>query len=67
MPYTGVAWEGEQHSKLTWYPGNPVATQQVLGPRETNDPDKIVTAMMQDLTRQAEMRISSGFSGAFTR
>jgi hypothetical protein len=36
MPYTGVAWEGEQHSKLTWYPGNPVATQQVLGPRETN-------------------------------
>jgi hypothetical protein len=34
MPYQGVAWEGEQHSKLTWYPGNPVATQQVLGPRE---------------------------------
>ncbi len=34
MPYRGVEWEGEQHTKLTWYPGNPVATQQVLGPRE---------------------------------
>lgn len=34
MPYQGVAWPVEQHSKLTWYPGNPVATQQLLGPRE---------------------------------
>lgn len=36
MPYPAVAFEGEQHSKLTWYPGNPVATQQVLGPRESS-------------------------------
>ena len=34
MPYQGVSWGVEQHSKITWYPGNPVATQQVLGPRE---------------------------------
>lgn len=34
MPYQGVGWPVEQHSKLTWYPGNPVATQQLLGPRE---------------------------------
>jgi hypothetical protein len=33
-PYRGVGWSGEQHSKLTWYPGNPVGTLQVLGPRE---------------------------------
>lgn len=31
------------------------------------DPDRIVTAMMKDLTRQAESRISSGFAGALTR
>lgn len=34
MPYRAPSWPVEQHSKLTWYPGNPVATQQVLGPRE---------------------------------
>lgn len=34
MPYQGVGWEAEQHLKQTWYPGNPVATMQVLGPRE---------------------------------
>jgi hypothetical protein len=31
------------------------------------DPDRIVTSMMRDLTRQAESRISSGFAGALTR
>lgn len=31
------------------------------------DPDRIVMAMVHDLTRQAESRISSGFSGALTR
>lgn len=34
MPYQGVAWEGEQGVKTTWYSGNPVASVQVLGPRE---------------------------------
>lgn len=34
MPYQGVSWEVGMRSKLTWYPGNPVATQQVLGPEE---------------------------------
>ncbi|CAB4155004.1 LysM domain [uncultured Caudovirales phage] len=34
MPYQQVAWETEQRIKTTWYPGNPVATQQVLGPTE---------------------------------
>lgn len=31
------------------------------------DPDRIVVAMMGDLTRQAESRISSGYAGALTR
>lgn len=34
MPYQGVSWEVGQRSKIRWYPGNPVATQQVLGPEE---------------------------------
>lgn len=32
-----------------------------------HDPDRIVQAMMTDLTRQAEMRISSGYVSALTR
>lgn len=31
------------------------------------DPDRVVQAMMRDLTRQAESRVSSGFAGALTR
>jgi hypothetical protein len=31
------------------------------------DPDRVVQAMVHDLTRQAEQRISSGMAGAFTR
>jgi hypothetical protein len=31
------------------------------------DPDRIVVGMMSDLTRQAELRLSSGYAGAFTR
>lgn len=34
MPYQDPSWEGEQHTKTTFYPGNPVGTQQVLGARE---------------------------------
>lgn len=34
MPYREVEWEVQQRVKTTWYPGNPVATQQVLGPME---------------------------------
>ncbi len=34
VPYQGVEWEGEHRSKKTTYPGNPVATQQLLGPEE---------------------------------
>ena len=32
LPYRGVAWGGRTRTKITWYQGNPVATQQVLGP-----------------------------------
>lgn len=32
LPYPGVAWGGRTRTKNTWYQGNPVATQQVLGP-----------------------------------
>jgi len=31
------------------------------------DPDRIVFAMMKDLSRQAEQRLSTGFAGALTR
>ena len=31
------------------------------------DPDRIVVGMMSDLTRQAELRLSSGYAGVFTR
>ena len=34
MPYQGVAWGGQQRTKRTVYPGNPVASQQILGPEE---------------------------------
>ena len=32
LPYRGVSWETEQRTKLTYYGGNPVASQQILGP-----------------------------------
>lgn len=32
LPYRGVAFGQDQRTKKTNYPGNPVATQQVLGP-----------------------------------
>lgn len=35
MPYRGVSWGGSQHFKRQDYPGNPVATMQVLGSRES--------------------------------
>ena len=45
MPYKGVGWETEQRIKTTYYPGNPVATQQVFGPIEKNT---IFTGMWKD-------------------
>lgn len=33
LPYQGVAFPREQHVVQRWYPGNPSATIQVLGPR----------------------------------
>jgi hypothetical protein len=32
LPYQNVSWTGRTRTKQTWYPGNPVATLQVLGP-----------------------------------
>lgn len=34
LPYRPIIFEGEQRLKTTWYPGNTVGTQQVLGPIE---------------------------------
>jgi len=34
LPYRPVSWPVEQRNKKTVYPGNPVATIQVLGPEE---------------------------------
>lgn len=35
LPYQGWALEGEQRATDTWYPGNPTATIQMLGTRES--------------------------------
>jgi nucleotide-binding universal stress UspA family protein len=34
LPLQGVRFGGEQREQTTWYPGNPVASQQVIGPTE---------------------------------
>lgn len=34
LPYRPIVYEGTQRIRTTWYPGNPVATQQVMGPTE---------------------------------
>ena len=34
LPYQGAMWEVSQRERTKWYAGNPVATQQVLGPEE---------------------------------
>lgn len=36
LPYRGINYETEQRVKTTYYTGNPVATQQRLGPVEKN-------------------------------
>jgi len=34
LPYRPLTLKGTQRHEITWYPGNPVATLQVLGPTE---------------------------------
>lgn len=34
LPYRPVTFAGKQRVELTWYPGSPVATAQMLGPEE---------------------------------
>lgn len=34
LPYRPIVFKGKQRVKTTWLPGNPVATQQVMGPTE---------------------------------
>lgn len=34
LPYRPIIFKGKQRVKTTWLPGNPVATQQVMGPTE---------------------------------
>jgi class 3 adenylate cyclase len=36
LPYRGVSFEVTQRISTTWYPGNPVALQQVMGATESN-------------------------------
>jgi len=35
LPYQGFTLEGKQRAEFTWYPGNPVATIQMLGTEES--------------------------------
>lgn len=39
LPFRPVEYGGEQRMQTSWYPGNPVATQQVVGP--TLDPTTV--------------------------
>lgn len=61
LPYRDrtVSWEGEQHHRLTWYPGNPVGTLQVLGPREV---PTTLGGMWKDRFLRGQVEIS-GFQG----
>jgi hypothetical protein len=34
LPYRPVSFSGSMRAEFTWYPGNPIATVQVLGPQE---------------------------------
>lgn len=34
LPYQKVKFEGTMNAEVTWYPGNPTATVQMLGPQE---------------------------------
>lgn len=36
LAYQQVEYPGKQHYAKTWYPGNPVATIQILGPQEND-------------------------------
>lgn len=33
LPYQGVSWGGTQELDINWFPGNPVAVTQVIGPQ----------------------------------
>jgi len=46
MPYRPMSFETRQRVKTTYYPGNPVATQQVIGP--TEEPS-VFNGMWKDL------------------
>lgn len=45
LPYTGVSFPTEQRGKTTYYPGNPIATQQKMGPIEKNT---VIQGMWKD-------------------
>jgi hypothetical protein len=45
LPYRPVGWGGHMRTKNTWYQGNPVATQQVLGPEL---PDTVLEGQWKD-------------------
>jgi hypothetical protein len=46
LPYRNVAWGGTQRLDVSWFPGNPVAVVQVIGP--TEKPTSI-TGMWKDI------------------
>jgi hypothetical protein len=62
LPYQGVGFGGKMRTAVTWYPGNPEATIQVLGPELDST---TMEGMWKDrfLLRQAEL---SGFDAALT-
>lgn len=45
LPYRLVGWGMSMRTKITWYQGNPIATQQVLGPEL---PNTVMEGMWKD-------------------
>jgi len=60
MPYQPVSWSGTQRTALTWYAGNPEATQQILGP--TEEPTE-VAGMWKDRFIRGQVRQQGFFEG----
>lgn len=54
LPYRPVAWGLRMRTNNTWYPGNPVSTQQVLGPEE---PETSMNGMWKDRFLATEVKV----------
>lgn len=59
LPYQGVKFSGQMRTATTWYPGNPKATQQVLG-EELEDTELHGTWKVKFLREGTDYEVSGG-------